>query len=48
VPVFGFLLSAVFLNEPPGRYHALGVVFVFCGIWLCTTARSVGGLRARS
>jgi drug/metabolite transporter (DMT)-like permease len=39
VPVFGFMLSALFLSEPPGLYHVAGVACVFCGIWLCTTAR---------
>jgi drug/metabolite transporter (DMT)-like permease len=41
VPVFGFFLSAIFLDEPPGIYHAIGVVFVFCGIWLCSTVRAI-------
>jgi drug/metabolite transporter (DMT)-like permease len=36
VPVFGFLLSALFLHEPPRLYHLVGVACVFCGIWLCT------------
>jgi drug/metabolite transporter (DMT)-like permease len=40
VPVFGFLLSAIFLDEPPGMYHVVGVVCVFCGIWLCSTVRT--------
>jgi drug/metabolite transporter (DMT)-like permease len=45
VPVFGFLLSALFLHEPPGLYHLAGVACVFCGIWLCTTARG-GAVRS--
>lgn len=45
VPVFGFLLSALFLDEPPRLYHLVGVVCVFCGIWLCTRARP-GAIRS--
>ena len=41
VPVFGFFLSAIFLDEPPGIYHVVGVVCVFCGIWLCSTVRAI-------
>jgi drug/metabolite transporter (DMT)-like permease len=39
VPVFGFMLSALFLSEPPGLYHVVGMICVFCGIWLCTSTR---------
>jgi drug/metabolite transporter (DMT)-like permease len=39
VPVFGFILSALFLSEPPGLYHVVGMICVFCGIWLCTSAQ---------
>ena len=38
VPVFGFILSALFLDEPPRAYHLVGVALVFAGIWLCSTA----------
>ncbi len=47
VPVFGFVLSALFLNEPPGLYHIAGIVCVFCGIWLCTMAREAAPRAAR-
>jgi len=39
VPVFGFILSALFLDEPPRMYHVVGMICVFFGIWLCTSAR---------
>jgi drug/metabolite transporter (DMT)-like permease len=34
MPVFGTLLSALFLNEIPLWYHYLGIGLIFCGIWL--------------
>ena len=34
MPVFGTLLSAVFLNEVPFWYHYLGIGLIFSGIWL--------------
>jgi drug/metabolite transporter (DMT)-like permease len=40
MPVFGFLLSAVFLSEPPRWYHFAGMGLVFGGIWLFSTGRS--------
>src|SRR4051812_46296916 len=42
VPVVGFILSALFLEEPPRMYHAVGMICVFFGIWLCTSARVRG------
>lgn len=34
MPVFGTLLSAVFLGEIPLWYHYLGIGLIFAGIWL--------------
>ena len=34
MPVFGTLLSAIFLNEIPFWYHYLGIGLIFSGIWL--------------
>ncbi len=34
MPVFGTLLSAVFLSEVPFWYHYLGIGLIFTGIWL--------------
>ena len=34
MPVFGTLLSALFLSEIPLWYHYLGIGLIFCGIWL--------------
>ena len=39
VPVFGVILSAVLLGEPPHLYHLAGMALVFGGIWLSSTAR---------
>ncbi len=41
VPVFGFVLSALFLDEPPQWFHFTGIALVFCGIWLCNAVRTV-------
>lgn len=34
MPVFGTLLSALFLGEIPLWYHYLGIALIFAGIWL--------------
>ena len=34
MPVFGTILSAIFLSEIPLWYHYLGIGLIFCGIWL--------------
>ena len=34
MPVFGTLLSAIFLSEIPLWYHYLGIGLIFSGIWL--------------
>jgi drug/metabolite transporter (DMT)-like permease len=34
MPVFGTLLSAIFLAEIPHWYHYLGICLIFSGIWL--------------
>jgi drug/metabolite transporter (DMT)-like permease len=34
MPVFGTLLSAVFLGEIPYWYHYLGIALIFSGIGL--------------
>ena len=39
MPVFGTILSAIFLNEIPLWYHFAGIALIFAGIWL-TTRRS--------
>lgn len=36
MPVFGTLLSALFLSEIPQRYHYLGIALIFTGIFLTT------------
>lgn len=38
MPVFGTLLSAIFLNEIPQIYHYLGIGLIFAGIYLTTAA----------
>lgn len=37
MPVFGTLLSVIFLNEIPALYHYLGIALIFTGIWLTMT-----------
>ncbi|MBS1159266.1 MAG: Protein of unknown function transrane [Proteobacteria bacterium] len=34
MPVFGTILSAIFLGEIPAWYHYLGIALIFTGIWL--------------
>jgi len=34
MPVFGTILSALFLAEIPFWYHYLGIALIFTGIWL--------------
>ena len=36
MPVFGTLLSALFLGEIPHGYHYAGIGLIFAGIWLTT------------
>lgn len=36
MPVFGTLLSALFLGEVPQRYHFAGIALIFVGIYLTT------------
>jgi drug/metabolite transporter (DMT)-like permease len=38
MPVFGTILSAIFLNELPVWYHYAGILLIFAGIWLTTAA----------
>jgi drug/metabolite transporter (DMT)-like permease len=38
MPVFGTLLSAIFLNEIPHAYNYAGIVLIFAGIYLTTAA----------
>jgi drug/metabolite transporter (DMT)-like permease len=40
LPVFGILLSALFLDERPHWYHLAGMLMVFCGIYLANSARA--------
>ncbi|WP_153111564.1 DMT family transporter [Propionivibrio limicola] len=37
MPVFGTLLSAVFLDEIPHLYHVTGIALIFTGIYLTTS-----------
>jgi drug/metabolite transporter (DMT)-like permease len=39
MPVFGTLLSAVFLDETPMPYHYAGIALIFSGIYLTTSRR---------
>lgn len=39
MPVFGTLLSAVFLGEVPHLYHFAGITLIFVGIFLTTALR---------
>lgn len=38
MPVFGTVLSAIFLDEIPVWYHYAGILLIFSGIWLTTAA----------
>ncbi|OIQ96111.1 EamA-like transporter family protein [mine drainage metagenome] len=38
MPVFGTILSAIFLNEIPQAYHYAGIALIFSGIYLTTAA----------
>lgn len=38
MPVFGTVLSAIFLSEIPLWYHYAGIAAIFAGIWLTTAA----------
>ncbi len=39
MPVFGTLLSVIFLGESLHLYHAAGMLMIFCGIYLSTARR---------
>ena len=39
MPVFGTLLSALFLGERPQPYHALGIAMILSGIFLTSTSK---------
>ena len=39
MPVFGTLLSAVFLAEVPQTYHLIGIALIFAGIYLTTSRK---------
>ena len=39
MPVFGTLLSAVFLGEVPHAYHFAGIALIFVGIYLTTSLK---------
>ena len=41
MPVFGTILAALFLDEVPRPFHALGIGLIFLGIYLTTARRSV-------
>jgi len=38
MPVFGTILSAIFLAEIPQSYHYLGIALIFAGIYLTTAS----------
>jgi drug/metabolite transporter (DMT)-like permease len=40
MPVFGTLLSAIFLAEIPQTYHLIGIALIFSGIFLTTSKKS--------
>jgi len=42
MPVFGTILSALFLAEIPVWYHYAGIALIFAGIWLTTAPRPAG------
>ena len=39
MPVFGTVLSAIFLNEVPQDYHFIGIALIFTGIFLTTSRK---------
>jgi drug/metabolite transporter (DMT)-like permease len=39
MPVFGTLLSAIFLDEVPQDYHFAGIALIFAGIYLTTSRK---------
>lgn len=41
MPVFGILLSALFLGERPQLHHAMGMALVFGGIALASSGRRI-------
>ena len=45
MPVFGTILSAVFLGESIQRFHLIGIALIFCGIYLtASNAKATSGL----
>jgi drug/metabolite transporter (DMT)-like permease len=40
MPVFGILLSAIFLDEIPQAFHFVGIALIFTGIFLTTSRKS--------
>jgi drug/metabolite transporter (DMT)-like permease len=47
MPVFGTLLSAIFLGEVPAWYHYAGIALIFAGIWLTTAKQRQAGREAK-
>lgn len=45
-PVFGVLLSVLFLGETLRLYHGAGILLIFAGIYLATLSNTTGKLRA--
>jgi drug/metabolite transporter (DMT)-like permease len=39
VPVYGVLLSTIFLHESPQVFHGVGIALIFTGIWFTTSGR---------
>lgn len=40
MPVFGTILSAIFLDEIPQTYHFIGIALIFAGIYLTTSRKA--------
>ncbi|MBV1789073.1 DMT family transporter [Marinobacterium sp. D7] len=47
MPLFGVLLSVLFLGETLHLYHALGMLLIFTGIYLATLSKTTGKLQSK-
>lgn len=41
MPLFGVILSSVFLNEPIHQFHIVGILLIFSGVYLAVKAKLV-------
>lgn len=41
MPLFGVILSSVFLNEPIHQFHIIGILLIFSGVYLAVKAKLV-------